>query len=171
MIGLFIQATSMEGTRNVLLVLTGQQEKVLNLQGNESLIATVINGMDLALPETPVVPDNGTGEPRQVCIPHILSELAPEDKFKLVMSNPPPVCGRGGYQFAGRGLVLDSAPPHEENPACPYLAGLGHPYRGGYVHPVPCRLHAPAGDWEDRHHGYRGRAPYVRLHLERGGLL
>lgn len=79
----------MAGTRNVLLVLTGHQEKVLNLQGNESLIATVINGMDLALPETPSVPDNGTGEPRQVCIPHILSELAPEDKFKLVMSNPP----------------------------------------------------------------------------------
>lgn len=79
----------MADTRNVLLVLTGHQEKVLNLQGNESLIATVINGMDLALPETPSVPDNGTGEPRQVCIPHILSELAPEDKFKLVMSNPP----------------------------------------------------------------------------------
>lgn len=89
MIGLFIQATSMEGTRNVLLVLTGQQEKVLNLQGNESLIATVINGMDLALPETPPVPDNGMGEPRQVCIPHTLSELTPTDKFKLVMSNPP----------------------------------------------------------------------------------
>lgn len=89
MVGLFIQSTGMTGTRNVLLVLTEQQEKVLNLQGNESLIATVINGMDLALPETPSVPDNGTGEPRQVCIPHILSELVPEDKFKLVMSNPP----------------------------------------------------------------------------------